>query len=89
MVSAGNITAIVDRLSTEGYITRTADPQDRRVQIIRMTAEGRAYFAKMAAAHEAWIDEMFSGMNVEETRVLLGLLGKVKVSARKALQEEE
>ncbi|QMV03527.1 MarR family transcriptional regulator [Devosia sp. D6-9] len=89
MVSAGNITAIVDRLSTEGYITRTADPKDRRVQIIRMTAEGRAYFATMAAAHEAWIDEMFSGMSAEDTRALLGLLGKAKVSARKALQGEE
>ena len=89
MVSAGNITAIVDRLSTEGYITRTADPKDRRVQIIRMTAEGRAYFARMAAAHEAWIGEMFAGLSAEDTRALLGLLGKAKVSARKALQEEE
>lgn len=89
MVSAGNITAIVDRLATEGYITRTADPRDRRVQIIRMTGEGRDYFAKMAAAHETWIGDMLADLTPEETRTLLALLGKVKTSARKALQDEE
>jgi hypothetical protein len=32
---------------------------------------------------------MFAGLSAEDTRALLGLLAKAKVSARKALQEEE
>lgn len=89
MVSAGNITAIVDRLSGEGYVTRSADRNDRRVQIIQMTSEGRAYFSRMAVAHEGWIKDMFAALEPEDAKASLQLLAKVKASARLALQETQ
>lgn len=36
-----NITGVVDRLQDRGLITRTEDPQDRRVKILQPTAAGR------------------------------------------------
>jgi DNA-binding MarR family transcriptional regulator len=44
MVTAGNLTPIVDRLVEDGFITRSPSPLDRRVQIVCMTAEGRKAF---------------------------------------------
>ena len=41
MVTAGNLTPIVDRLVEDGFITRSPSPLDRRVQIVCMTAEGQ------------------------------------------------
>jgi DNA-binding MarR family transcriptional regulator len=40
MCDASNITGIVDRLETQGLITRTEDPADRRVKMIALTAAG-------------------------------------------------
>jgi DNA-binding MarR family transcriptional regulator len=37
-----NITGIVDRLESRGFVTREADPQDRRVKLIAATPAGRA-----------------------------------------------
>ena len=39
---------------------------DRRASRVALTAKGRALFARMAAAHEAWIDDLLSGLNGAE-----------------------
>ena len=73
-VSNGNITGIVDKLAEEGLALRVAFPGDRRVSIVHLTPKGRDVFAKHAAAHEAWIDEILSGLDIENIEALGGLL---------------
>jgi DNA-binding MarR family transcriptional regulator len=80
MVSAGNVTAVVERLLDAGLITRSASPNDRRVQIIRMTGKGRREFKLMAEAHAEWISALFSDMTPAGMEQLLGLLGTLKRS---------
>ncbi|MDP3493493.1 MAG: MarR family transcriptional regulator [Hyphomonadaceae bacterium] len=80
MVSNGNITGLVERLVELGQIERWSLPQDRRVQIIRLTAAGREEFSRMAVEHEAWVAEMFAGLSANEINTLLKLLGKLKQS---------
>jgi DNA-binding MarR family transcriptional regulator len=87
MVSAGNVTAIVDRLIANGYITRIPAPHDRRVQIIRMTPSGRAAFRAMAEEHGDWIGGMFGDLGPREIEALMGLLGKLKSSVRRHLSK--
>lgn len=41
-VEASHITRQVQRLQEAGYVTRVPDPEDRRAQRIRLTAEGEA-----------------------------------------------
>ena len=53
MVSAGNVTSLVDRLVKAGYVERRPAPHDRRSQLIRLSRRGREHFGRMAAAHEA------------------------------------
>ena len=87
MVSNGNITSIVEALVGQGMLDRKPSPQDRRAQVVSLTADGRRTFRQMAAAHEGWIAEIFAGLNSAEEKQLMTLLGKAKMSARKAFGE--
>ncbi len=85
MVSNGNVTAIVEKLVGQGLLDRKPSPQDRRTQVVSLTADGRSTFSQMAAAHENWIAATFSDLSREEEEQLMALLGKAKTSARKSL----
>jgi DNA-binding MarR family transcriptional regulator len=87
MVSNGNVTSIVEALVGQGMLDRKPSPQDRRAQVVSLTADGRQSFRQMAAAHENWIAETFAGLSSTEEEQLMALLGKTKISARKAFGE--
>lgn len=44
MISKPNLTVLADKLIEEGYIERVLSPADRRVVLLRMTAQGLAFF---------------------------------------------
>jgi DNA-binding MarR family transcriptional regulator len=87
MVTNGNVTGLVDRLVTEGVITRTRQKSDRRSHIVSMTEKGRRQFARMAKEHENWIAGMFGDLSQNEFTTLTKLLGKLKASVRSAIAE--
>jgi DNA-binding MarR family transcriptional regulator len=85
MVSNGNITGLVDRLVAQGLLDRQPAPNDRRAQLVKLTAEGRRSFRAMATSHEAWIAEIFADLSAGDRGTLMRLLGKAKASAHKAI----
>jgi DNA-binding MarR family transcriptional regulator len=88
MVSNGNITGLVDRLVTQGLLDRQAARNDRRTQLVKLTAEGRRSFRTMANAHENWIAEILGDLSSGDQETLMRLLGKAKASARKTIGKE-
>jgi len=78
MVTGGNVTGITDQLVAEGLVERTPVDGDRRAFLVRLTADGRAAFERMAAQHEQWIVDAFAGLSERELDQLHRLLGKVK-----------
>lgn len=88
MVSAGNLTALVERMAESDHIKRTTSPSDRRAQIITMTPAGRTLFRKMAKRHGEWISDLFAEINDADRAVLLTRLGKLKTSIRATLAGE-
>jgi DNA-binding MarR family transcriptional regulator len=89
MVSNGNITGLVDRLVTQGLISRRPDPNDRRVHIVNLTPEGQREFRTMARVNADWVAEIFAGLTNKDIEALMPLLAKTKASARKALKNGE
>ncbi|MBO0751590.1 MAG: MarR family transcriptional regulator [Bradyrhizobiaceae bacterium] len=87
MVSNGNITGLVDRLLAQGLLDRQPAPNDRRAQLVKLTPEGRRSFRAMAAAHEAWIAEIFRDLTPGERDTLMRLLGRTKAAARQAIAD--
>ncbi len=83
MVTGGNVTGITDQLVLEGLVVREDSPKDRRAYIVKLTAEGRRSFRRMAEAHEDWMVALFSGMDEKQRDVLYDLLAELKNSAAK------
>jgi DNA-binding MarR family transcriptional regulator len=86
MVSAGNLTPIVDRLVDDGYITRTPSHLDRRVQIVCMTVEGRKAFRRMAKKHGLWLASLLEDFPRDQIDRLIEQLGNLKGVVKNATQ---
>lgn len=84
MVTAGNLTPIVDRLVDDGYVTRTPSHLDRRVQIICMTVEGRKAFRRMAKKHGLWLASLLAEFPKERLDGMVKDLDDLKNAVRTA-----
>ena len=89
MVSNGNITGLVDRLAEQGLIRRRPSPNDRRVQIVSLTADGRRFFRTMARATPTGSARSSPACTPREIEALMPLLAKTKASARTAIARTE
>lgn len=78
MVSAGNVTPMIDRLITDGLVTRTPSEIDRRVQIVSITPEGRRRFRRMAKWNGQLLASIFGQVSPDHIAMLNGLLKEVK-----------
>jgi DNA-binding MarR family transcriptional regulator len=55
-----NVTQLVDRLETDGFVARVADPEDRRTIRATVTSSGHAAYERASALladHERSLDE--------------------------------
>lgn len=73
-VSNGNVTGIVDRLTAEGFVVRVPVPGDRRASVVQLTRKGAEEFARQAAAHEVWVDQMLGSFDQGEAVALAARL---------------
>jgi len=85
MVSAGNVTSLVERLVQTGYVERRTAPNDRRSHLIRLTKNGRKHFGRMAAAHQSWVAGLLADLSHDDMQGAMHELGKVKVSVSQAI----
>jgi len=51
--AATSFTPVIDRLEALGYVTRRADPVDRRAINLQLTTEGRALFPRLRQTLDA------------------------------------
>jgi DNA-binding MarR family transcriptional regulator len=87
-VSNGNVTGIVDRLVTEGLAVRLPVEGDRRATIVQLTPRGAKEFGVLAAAHEAWVNELLGSItSTEATRMITTLQAlRDNIEAQESLQ---
>ena len=76
-VTTGTITVTMDRLEAKGYARREPCKEDRRVNLIRLTAKGQQAFAEHRRCHQRFTDKMIAGLAEEEAALLIKLLKKV------------
>ncbi|MCG8359202.1 MAG: MarR family transcriptional regulator [Kiloniellales bacterium] len=87
-VSNGNVTGVVDRLVREELLRRWHPEGNRRTFLIALTRKGRANFKRMAAQHQAWIDDMLAGLDDAEIKRLAALMERVQSSVSQAAERE-
>lgn len=81
LIASSSITYVVDKLEVKDYVRRTECPTDRRVTFAELTEEGQALMERIWPEHEKKIDELFIGLDAEETEVLISDLKKVGYKA--------
>ena len=66
LTTGGNLTMVVGNLERQGLAKRQQSPEDRRVQIVVLTAKGKSLIRKMFAPHAAAIVEFLSLLSPEQ-----------------------
>jgi DNA-binding MarR family transcriptional regulator len=75
---------VIDALEQSGHIVRRRNPQDRREYALQPTAKGRTLLTRAQRAITTAEKETVSGLNRDETRVLMELLGRIADPGRSA-----
>lgn len=78
LVTAGNLTGIVDRLERDGLVYREYDKSDRRVIRVRLTDKGKELTQEILPRHASEVEDILAVMTPEEQMELRELLGKLK-----------
>ncbi len=79
MVTGGSVTGLTDELEKDGLVQRDNDPDDRRSVRVCLTAAGRKSFERMAREHEAWVVELFAGIDTTQKKTMYEALGRLRV----------
>ena len=74
LVSNGNVTGIVDRLVSDGFVSRARRDGDRRTSIVTLTERGRDEFQRMARVHEDWIGDLLGDVDEADAKRLSTML---------------
>ena len=82
LVNRANITTLIDRMEKAGLVVRTSDSADRRTNIIKLTAKGKAIYTKTEPYYDEQIKKMMTGLNQAEQKKLIATLEKVRADLK-------
>lgn len=77
LLASSSMTYVVDKLVEKKLIRRVDCPEDRRVKLASITAEGKAFMDETFPKHEERIEEIFSNMTEEEINKAIDLFKKI------------
>lgn len=69
-VQPPSMTRIVSGLEERGLVVREADPNDRRLVIVRLADEGKALLAADRRRRDAWLNHRLRELSPDERAVL-------------------
>ena len=81
LVTAGNLTGIVDRLHAERLVRRAVHPADRRAFRLTLTPKGRRLVRRAQGRHHRALAALLADVPARDLRVLRRLLDRVRASA--------
>ncbi len=84
-VTSTNTTGIIDRLVKQGLVSRTENPENRRMLLLRATDKGEELVAKLRERRKGYMSEVLQRMSVDE----LATLAQGFVSLGKAAETQE
>jgi DNA-binding MarR family transcriptional regulator len=73
-VSKGNVTGVVRRLKADGLVRKVTSKEDRRVQSVTISPEGKRLWEDMHEDYDRIITELLSGQSERELEALVETL---------------
>jgi DNA-binding MarR family transcriptional regulator len=80
LVTAGNVTGLVDRLEARGLVERRPVPEDRRAMRVALTGRGRRVARRAIPRHRRDVESLLSPLPPRDLARLRGLLGRLSRS---------
>lgn len=77
VVDRSNVTGLIDRMESGGWVRRVDDPADRRVYRVQLTPNGRKLWQKVSPGYADVVSQVTARLDpkqIEDTRTLLGVL---------------
>jgi DNA-binding MarR family transcriptional regulator len=86
--SFSNATVLVDRLVERGLVERMAEPQDRRVVLVRTTEEGQGLIEQLVTSWRALSASLLEALSAEERATVQEALRVLLKAASRAGSKE-
>ena len=78
LVNRANITSLVDRMEKAGLVIRTADANDRRYNIVKLTSKSIKLLEKIEPLYGQEVKKVMSCLKESEQKQLVKLLEKIR-----------
>ena len=87
-VEGPTLTHHLNRMETAGLVTRTRDPENRRVHRVELTEAGEATFQRLVATVMAFDQRLRTGFTAPEIVALDGLLVRLRANVAAPIKVE-
>ena len=78
LVTAGNLTGLVDRAARDGLVVKRKGASDRRETHVYLTRKGRALVQQMIPRHARAVERTLAPLTSQEQSELRRILGKLR-----------
>ena len=78
---------MIDRLEANGWVERRAEPGDRRVKRVYLTAEAERVHKRIWPVAESTVDDALADLTSQEGKQLMALLVRVKKTLTSVVDE--
>lgn len=86
LLASSSITYVIDQLEKKGFVQRKQYPEDRRVTLVSLTAEGKELMDEIFPQHSSAIQQLFEDLSDKE---LVKLSDDIKRIGYKAAELNE
>ena len=83
LVTAGNLTGLVDRAARDGIVERRPDAKDRRLTRVHLTPKGQRLAAQSIKRHQRLAEDLVGAMDKRDRESLRELLGLLRDSIQR------
>jgi len=77
-IQGATLTHHLNAMESAGLVTRRRDPQNRRLHVVELTADGDALFLRLRDAALAFDQQLRAGLSEDDTRQLGSLLTRLR-----------
>ena len=85
-VTPSNVTGIIDRLVEQGLVSRTENPEDRRMLTLALTAKGESLITSLRERRVSQMSDILKSLDIEQLQTIslgFGLLSKAVINSQK------
>lgn len=79
LVNRSNVTGLVDRMEKAGWVRRVPDGEDRRINMVEITDDGRKILDSTKNVYMKRIEEITSVLSDSEKKLLVEILEKIRI----------